>query len=186
MVTTDVLENLIVFGLFPAWLAAGFADWLCHRSSRIEQTSGARESALHVALYLEISLPVVAALFVRVNALVLVLMGLAVALHFATSLADTRYSQPRRYISPLEQQIHGLLETLPLFALVLLVLLTRTELHTPTFDLELRKPALPAAVVLATLGALALGLAFIIEEWLRCRRYTRATLIAASPGAANE
>lgn len=44
----SLLVSLLAWGVFPLWLAAGGANWLCHRDSRIEETSGTRESWLHV------------------------------------------------------------------------------------------------------------------------------------------
>jgi hypothetical protein len=37
----DVL--ILMYFVIPVWFAAGFADWLCHRSSNIETTSGIKE-----------------------------------------------------------------------------------------------------------------------------------------------
>ncbi len=34
----------------PLWLGAGLADWYLHRRTRIEETSGSRESAIHTLL----------------------------------------------------------------------------------------------------------------------------------------
>ena len=36
--------------MLPLWLLAGLGDWLCHRRARIERTSGAPESGMHVVL----------------------------------------------------------------------------------------------------------------------------------------
>ncbi|HSC14407.1 MAG TPA: diguanylate cyclase, partial [Gammaproteobacteria bacterium] len=45
MPTTDqLLVNLILYGLLPLWGITGFIDWCCHRATRIEHTSGLRES----------------------------------------------------------------------------------------------------------------------------------------------
>ena len=63
-----LLWNVLAFGALPAWLLAGFADWLCHRRSKIEITSGSRESAMHLLLHLEIAAPLLAALWLEINA----------------------------------------------------------------------------------------------------------------------
>ncbi len=48
MPTTDqLLINLILYGLLPLWGITGFIDWCCHRATRIESTSGLRESLIH-------------------------------------------------------------------------------------------------------------------------------------------
>jgi hypothetical protein len=37
-----------MYFVLPVWLAAGFADYLCHRAASIETTSGPKESLLHL------------------------------------------------------------------------------------------------------------------------------------------
>lgn len=157
----------------PLWLLAGFADWLCHRRTLIERTAGPRESALHVVLYLLIVAPLIPALFLQVNALLLAFMTVGVLAHMAVSLWDTSYAQPRRHISPLEQQIHSYLEMLPAFALAVVVVLHWEAVANPTWALAARGQPLPWTGGILT--ALALGLLFIIEEWLRCLRVARGT-----------
>lgn len=166
------LQALLVFGLFPAWLAAGFADWLCHRSAGIEQTSGPRESRLHFLLQLEIAVPVIAALFFEINALLLAIMTVAVLAHTATSLWDTYIAQPRRHISPLEQHVHSWLEMLPVFALIIVFAL-HFPAGSPDWTLSPRATPLPIGGVVATIALLAVAFAFIGEEWMRGIRATR-------------
>jgi hypothetical protein len=43
----EVLRALLMYFVLPLWLAAGFADYLCHRATHIEETSGWKESVLH-------------------------------------------------------------------------------------------------------------------------------------------
>jgi hypothetical protein len=49
MQADDILVGMLMYFVLPVWLAAGFADNLCHRDSHIEATSGWRESVLHLA-----------------------------------------------------------------------------------------------------------------------------------------
>ena len=42
---------LLGYLILPLWIAAGFADYLCHRAARISENSGAQESALHLVQY---------------------------------------------------------------------------------------------------------------------------------------
>src|SRR5436190_15486627 len=107
-----VLQALLVYGIFPLWLVAGAADWLCHRATGIERTAGPRESLFHMLLFAEVALPVLMILFLRVDALLLLIVALCVLGHFVTSLADTRYAQPRRHILPIEQMVHSFLDML--------------------------------------------------------------------------
>lgn len=167
------LQSLLVAGLFPAWLAAGFADWLCHRKAELEQTSGPRESRLHFLLQLEIAAPVIVALFFEINALLLALMTVAMLAHTATSLWDTYIAQPRRHISPLEQHVHSWLEMLPVFALIVAFVL-HFPAGSPDWTFRPRATPLPIGGVLAVIALFALGFAFIGEEWLRGIRASRA------------
>jgi hypothetical protein len=163
MAWREQVWNVLAFGVFPAWLAAGGADWLCHR-----------RSGLHLLLFLEIALPLALALWLQATMAMLVLMAGAVAAHMLTSWWDTRLAQPRRHISPLEQQIHSWLEMLPLFALVLVALLHPEEFAHPRWSFELHALGPAPAVKLAVLLALAAGLALILEEWSRARRLSAA------------
>lgn len=36
----EVLRAMLMYFIMPLWLAAGFADYLCHRAAHIEKTSG--------------------------------------------------------------------------------------------------------------------------------------------------
>ena len=40
MNTHELLTGILLYGVLPLWVAAGFADYLCHRRTRIEATSG--------------------------------------------------------------------------------------------------------------------------------------------------
>ena len=48
---------LLMYFVVPVWLMAGFADWLCHRATNIEITSGAKESVIHLLLFAEVRGP---------------------------------------------------------------------------------------------------------------------------------
>ncbi|HEU5136475.1 MAG TPA: hypothetical protein VFU13_15095 [Steroidobacteraceae bacterium] len=157
----------------PPWLLAGFGDWLCHRRSRIERTSGPRESAMHVLLYLLIAAPLAFGLFLEIDATLLAFMAACVVAHTAVSLWDTGFAQPRRHISPLEQHIHSYLEMLPLFALALVFILHWDAVLNPAWTLSARQHALPLAWAWGVLLALVPGLLLIVEELLRCLRAAR-------------
>lgn len=183
---TDLAQHLAALGwlALALWLAAGLADWLCHRRSHIERTSGPRESALHVLLFLLIAVPLVLGLFLEINALLLAVMAGGVVAHMGCSWWDTAYAQPKRYIAPLEQMIHSHLEMLPLFGLAVAVLLHWDALRAPEWTFALRDTALPRWSVVAVLTGLSLGLGFIFEEWWRGERTRRALIMAparASP-----
>lgn len=165
-----MLWNIVGFGLLPLWLAAGGADWLSHRRTNIERTSGPRESLLHVALFLEIAVPALLALWLEVTAAMLVLMAAGVLAHMLTSWRDTSYAQPRRYIAPIEQQIHSWLEMLPLFALVIVALLHAAEFADPRWDLLIRETPVAPGWRWSVMLGFAIGLGFILEEAWRGAR----------------
>jgi hypothetical protein len=166
----SLLIGLLAFAVLPLWLVAGGADWLCHRRTDIERTSGTRESWLHLVEFAQIAIPAIAALFLEMTALLIVACGAAVALHMTTSLLDTTWTQPRRHISPLEQQIHSYLEMLPLFALSLVLVLHAGEWRDPEWRLVAREVPLPRAAVVATLAGFLVALLLIVEELWRCSR----------------
>lgn len=86
--------------VLPLWLAAGIGDWACHRVTRIESTSGWRESALHAAQLAEVGSIVLAALVCEPNG---ALVGFAVAMivaHEVTVWIDLRYAGRLRRIPP--------------------------------------------------------------------------------------
>ena len=166
----DATWALLGYGALPAWLLAGGADWLCHRRARIEATSGSGESAIHIALFLQIAIPALLGLWFTINTLLFTLMAFGVLAHTLTSWWDTTYAQPRRFISPFEQQIHGWLEMWPLFALVLVGLLHAAELTTPQWRFTARENLPSIGWRWAVPAGFAGGLALILEEWWRGRR----------------
>src|SRR3954452_4968366 len=121
MATDEILRALLMYFILPVWLAAGFADYLCHRAAHIEQTSGWKESALHLLQFAEMALPILAALFLEINAGVLLLMIACLIFHEATAYWDLRYASTKREITPLEQQVHSFLEMLPLMGLLIVI-----------------------------------------------------------------
>jgi hypothetical protein len=172
----QALWTLLGFVVLPVWLLAGAADWWCHRRTDIAHTSGPRESALHLLLYLQIALPVLMLTWLQVTAATLTLFALAVVAHMLTSWWDTRYAQPRRFISPIEQQVHSWLEMLPVFALLILAVLHRDQLTSPDWSWLAR--SLPAPWHWALPCALLPGLLMLLEEWWRGVRARGAPAVA--------
>jgi len=168
--TYQSLLIMLLCAMLPVWLFAGAGDWLCHRRSSIERSSGPAESTLHLILYLLIAVPLVLALFMEIDAMLLAFMTICVLAHTAVSLWDTSVAQPRRHISPLEQHIHSYLEMLPLFALALVCVLHWDSLMNPTWGLSLRLQPLPALWTWGVTIALIPGLLMIVEELVRCLR----------------
>jgi hypothetical protein len=176
--TDALLHGFLWYVLFPVWLAAGFGDWLCHRRSRIEQTSGFRESLLHALQAAQLGVPLLAGLLLEIDATVLLVMIVCVLAHTATAVWDLAYTTPRRYISPAEQHIHSYLEILPMVAVAIVAILHPDALAAlagaePGLRAELRLKADPvgAGRVALVLGLVACvqGLPLLEELWRTAR-----------------
>jgi hypothetical protein len=182
----DPAVLILMYFILPVWLLAGFADWLCHRASHIETTSGAKESMLHLLLFAEIGLPLLAAIFLQINAGIIAFMIVAFLIHEATSLWDVSYAVTRREVTPLEQQVHSFLEMLPLMAILFVILLHWGQFQalfgfgseTARFELRWKEEPLPATYVLSILGVTFLfEIMPLVEEFLRGRRANRNKLV---------
>lgn len=138
-----IAQSILMFFLLPLWLAAGFADWLCHRRAGIEHTAGLKESLIHVLMFAEVGVPLVGALVLEINALVLGVMVAAFLLHEATALWDVSYAVSRRTVSPWEQHVHSFLEMIPLMGILLLTVLYFERLIEPDFGLAFKSTPLP-------------------------------------------
>ena len=163
-----------MYGVLPLWLAAGFADYLCHRASGIENTTGWRESLLHLLQFGEMALPILAALFLQINTGVILLMIVCLVLHQATAMWDVRFAAGIREVKPIEQHVHSVLEMLPLTALLMVIALHWTEftslfgVGTSRFDFAWKNPPLSSTYLAAILGATAaLEILPYFEEFIR-------------------
>lgn len=123
MDTLTPVRDVLVYVVLPLWVLAGFADYLCHRATDIEHANGARESAIHWLMLGEVGLPLLAAVFLKVNALIMAVMIVCLIAHEITGHLDLRLAMRTRYVSALEQQIHSLLEVLPVMAVLLVFIL---------------------------------------------------------------
>jgi hypothetical protein len=172
--TDSAIWDLLVFAVLPLWLAAGFADYLCHRASDIEQANGARESLLHWLMLGEVGVPLLAVVFFRIDALLFALMLVCWIAHELTTHIDLALAIRTRCVSAFEQQVHSFLEVLPLAALFLLAALHWDQARAlfgfgpAAADLSLAlKPAPPPGELLALFGALTLfgGIPYAEELW---------------------
>ncbi|HWL74483.1 MAG TPA: hypothetical protein VNQ74_11470 [Burkholderiaceae bacterium] len=163
------LSAFLIWGIYPAWLLAGAGDYLCHRMTDIERTSGATESWLHVTQFVCLAVAFACAVLLQISAAVFVVLVALVVAHSFLSYIDVRYTDGRRRISPMEQSIHGFMDVLPLVAVAMLGVQ-----HWP----EIRAGAVPFAlgaaidferVLLLTSFAVLAGLP-VLEELLRTLR----------------
>jgi hypothetical protein len=173
----EVTRSILMYFILPLWLAAGFADYLCHRAAHIERTSGVKESALHLLQFAEMGIAILAAMFLEINALVILIMIACFFLHEATALWDLSYASGTREVGPIEQHIHSFLEMLPLMGLLMIIVLYWPQflsllgLEPASFDIRLKEPPLPITYV-ATVMALVLlfeVLPYLEELWRTAR-----------------
>jgi hypothetical protein len=172
----QIAQYILMYFVLPLWLAAGLADWFCHRASHIEVTAGPKESVFHLLSLAEMGVPVVLALFFEINALVIAVMLTAFALHEFTTWLDLRYASSTRAITPIEQQVHSFLEVVPLMGLAFIVLLHWGQFlalfglgsESARFTLALKQEPLPPAYTLAAIiAAVLLNVVPFTEELIR-------------------
>jgi hypothetical protein len=182
------LLNFIWCVLFPLWLLAGVGDYLCHRRTRIELNSGRYESMLHLAEALQLALPLLAVLFLRINALVLAVVMATMVVHTATAYWDLHYTTGKRFIPAIEQVVHAVLLLVPLFSAALLAMMYWTEFltllgleRTPdAWAVQLKPdPVRPAYLGLILGCTFVLNFLPLLEEVFRTSR-TRAVVPAAT------
>ena len=114
---------ILMFLVLPLWIAAGFADWACHRRTAIALTSGLKENLLHWLMFFELGAAVLAVALLEINAAVLLIVVTAIVVHQLTVYWDLHYSTLLRDVGPFEQMVHSFMEILPLLSLALLSVL---------------------------------------------------------------
>jgi hypothetical protein len=184
---SDPVEALLLYFIMPVWFLAGLADYLCHRATDIEHTSGFKESLLHLLMFAEVAVPLLACLFLEINALVFLVMIVGFLLHEATSLWDVSYAHDKRYVSPIEQHVHSFLEMIPLMAGVMVAVQHWSQLlalfglgaEPARFAIQWKQSPLPVGYIVAVLAASILleFLPYLEELWrgLRARHAARRT-----------
>jgi hypothetical protein len=176
---TQFAQATLLYFILPLWLCAGFADYLCHRASRIEETSGYKESFIHLLMFAEVAIPLLAALFFEINALVILMMIAGFIVHQLTALWDVSFAIDKRNVTPLEQHVHSFLEMLPLMSVIVVVILHWPQFlalfgagpETARFTLTLKPEPLPWLYVCSFLaGVLLLEVLPFGEELFRTLR----------------
>ncbi len=175
----EASRRLLLYFVVPIWVAAGFADWLCHRRTNIESTAGLHESIVHAVQMSQGGAPALMGLFLEVNAGVLATAYAALGLHQATAAWDVAYADGLREVTPTEQHVHGLLEQVPMMASAFLTALHwdqacalfRLGDERPDFSLRRKRRPLSRRYVSGVLGAIAaLVVVPYAEELWRCAR----------------
>jgi hypothetical protein len=176
------IHILIGWFILPLWFAAGFADYLFHRRTHIEWNSGVRESVTHHLMLAEVGLPLIMAVFFRIDAGLILIFIVCFVAHEITGNFDIRFAENHgRDVSPTEDQVHSVLEILPLTAALLVILphfgqalaLVGAGSEHADFSIALKEP--PGwRQMLITAGALIF---FVLgpytEETIRCLRVRR-------------
>jgi hypothetical protein len=172
----DPTALILMYFVVPLWFVAGFGDWLCHRATHIATTSGPKESLLHLIMFSEVGPPLLAAIFLDVNALVIAFMILMFLLHEATAFWDVSYAVSRRRVTPLEQHVHSFLEMIPLMGLLLIVArhwpqflaLFGSGREAARFELVFKQEGIPSYFAATVLAAAAVVGLLYLEELARC------------------
>ncbi|MBG9387602.1 diguanylate cyclase [Caenimonas aquaedulcis] len=165
----DPALSLLMYVAFPLWVAAGFADWTCHRRTDIARTSGWKESALHLLMFTEIGVGMLVVALCEITTAVLGIVALVFVVHELTVYADLRYTVPLRPVGPFEQMVHSFLELLPLASLALLAVSAWDQ--PPDWSLHAKRQPWPAAYLwgAAVTAALINGLPYA-QEMVSCLR----------------
>lgn len=100
--------------LYLLWLSAGAMDFMLHRASNIEATSGLKESTLHLVQIGILGLATVLWLGFQASPTLLAILLALVCLHAITGYWDTKVAYPKRAIRPVEQHVHSILDLAPL------------------------------------------------------------------------
>jgi hypothetical protein len=91
-----LLINLILYGLLPLWGIAGFIDWCCHRATKVESTSGLKESLIHSLMGIQLGIPILLCLLFEINVLILLICVAMWLLHEVVAHWDVHYASPRQ------------------------------------------------------------------------------------------
>jgi hypothetical protein len=168
-----LLGGFLIWVLYPLWLLGGAVDYLSHRRSDIQHTSGIHESWLHVAQFATMALAFASAVLLEVTLAVIIAMIILVLAHTLLSFIDVSYTLGRRHISSTEQHAHGLMNVVPLVAVGLLAILNWQTMLAPATGsvVRLKDEPLAAIHIVALLGSFSvLAGGPVIEEWLRTYR----------------
>jgi hypothetical protein len=177
-----LVRDYLLYFILPLWVLAGLTDYFLHKRTRIEDTSGTKESILHVLQLVEAGVPVVLGLLFDINALIIAVMLGALIAHEATALWDVMYAYTRRSIGPLEQHVHSFLEVLPIMAVSFVTILYWSQFlamlglgtQAPRFEFRAKADPVSAGYLIVLFSSIAI---FIVlpygEELWRCIRTAR-------------
>ena len=153
---------------YPLWLLAGFLDYLLHRRSDIESTSGHKESWFHVLQFAVLAVPMLLVTCFQFTPLVFAAVLAFLLAHTLLAHADVTYTEGLRRISPLEQLVHAFMIVLPLAAAGILAAMHWGDIESLPWTLLPRDPPLRLPTAALLLGSFfVLGGVPVLEEFLR-------------------
>lgn len=179
--TDRLLFNMILYLCLPLWLIMGCADYWCHRKSKIELTTGMKESVYHAVMGVQIGIPVFLGLFFKINVLLLLIMFVVLIFHEWVAHHDVKYALHTREISIFETHVHSFLEVLPFVIVGLIVCINwNAFVDLITLDwanhmsLTLREKPLDFNYVVGYVALMLIAdvLPFL-EEFIRCYRHRK-------------
>jgi hypothetical protein len=183
-------QGYVLYVILPVWAVAGLADWIFHRTSKIEDTSGTHESLTHSLMMAAIGVPSLMALILEINASTLVALLTGCVLHEGVVIWDVAYASERRNVTTAEQHIHSFLEVLPFMSLSFIVCMHWDQVlgllgkgpSKASFAIRLKEKPIPP-LSLAAIGALLTGLVALpyAEEFIRCYRVDHTVLPHKKP-----
>ncbi len=172
-------EMALLCGILPVWAVAGFADWLCHRRTKIQETAGTHESLTHSLMLVSVGVPATIALLWEINEVVIAASIAGTVVHELIVFWDTAYAADRRKVTLTEQHIHSFLEVIPWASTAILMCLHPDALQglfqgrnrKGAFGLRRKQRPLKLwqlATIFTSLSV-SLGLPYL-EEFIRCYR----------------
>jgi hypothetical protein len=120
---SEIARAYLLYFILPLWIAAGIADWFCHRHARIEANAGVKESLIHLTMLGEAGIAILTGLYFDVNSAVLLIMLAAWLAHEVTAMWDLVYANSHREVNAIEQRVHDYLGVIPLLALSFVLIL---------------------------------------------------------------
>lgn len=192
----EATRRYLMYIIMPVWSVVGFLDWVWHRQTKIETTSGTKESAMHLLMMAEAGVPILTGLCLEMNAGALALMAAGWLVHDLTVAWDVSFTASRRTIYPREQHTHGYMQTIPFDIVAMMACLHPEQSlalvgmgpEKADFKLRLRKAPIPLKEFAAVVACMALvsGLPHMEELW-RCYRAQREGLTGSdTPECARE
>ncbi len=183
-------QAYLLYVVLPMWTIPGFGDWVCHRTSKIERTSGTHESLTHALMMTAVGVPALMALLLEINASTILALSAGFVVHEGIVIWDVAYAAGRRKVTPTEQHFHSFLEVLPFMSLSFILCLHWDQVlgmlgkgpTRPDYAIRPKKSPIHPLYLLGIGAMLTTFLAVpYAEELLRCFRVDHTLLPHEAP-----